>query len=197
MTQPSIRDPRGDETSRRLFEDVDLFYDRPAVGGRGGGQMAAASAHRELSEFRPATGGFGRDGGARVGSRMRTTPRLRTFDSRGNRRDEVEFHPAYHEFDGAQPPTPGVATTRPWSGRRQAGPGGCGRRRFVRAAKFYTASQVETGTFVPITMTAARRWRQLAVAAGFCWRKAMRPVIREPAPYGSFPSRRGWTKARL
>ena len=26
------------------------------------------------------------------------TPKLRTFDSRGNRRDEVEFHPAYHEL---------------------------------------------------------------------------------------------------
>src|SRR6185312_13710160 len=77
------------------FEDVDLFaLDRPlreAVVAFGG-----AAAEQELSEF-------GRHwGSAAMAARGRTanenTPKLRAFDSRGNRRDEVEFHPAYHEL---------------------------------------------------------------------------------------------------
>src|SRR5262245_39374856 len=75
------------------FEDVDLFaVDVPlreavvAFGGRG--------AETELADF-------GRHwGSAAMAARGRAanenTPKLRTFDSRGNRRDEVEFHPAYH-----------------------------------------------------------------------------------------------------
>ena len=31
-------------------------------------------------------------------ARSENTPKLRTFDARGFRRDEVEFHPAYHEL---------------------------------------------------------------------------------------------------
>src|SRR5215510_1410304 len=77
------------------FWDVDLFsVDRPlieAVAANGG-----AAAEAELSEF-------GRHwGSAAMAARGRlaneNTPKLRTFDSRGNRRDEVEFHPAYHEL---------------------------------------------------------------------------------------------------
>src|SRR5665213_2296199 len=77
------------------FWDVDLFaVDRPlaeAVAACGG----AAAAH-ELS-------GFGKHwGSAATAERGRIAnenkPKLRTFDSRGNRRDEVEFHPAYHEL---------------------------------------------------------------------------------------------------
>ena len=76
------------------FEDVDLFtLDAPlaaAVAANGGGEAA-----RELAAF-------GRQwGSAAMAERGRraneNTPKLRTFDSRGNRRDEVEFHPAYHE----------------------------------------------------------------------------------------------------
>src|SRR5215213_2111697 len=77
------------------FEDVDLFaLDRPlaeAVAANGG-----AAAQKDLSEF-------GRHwGSAAMAARGRivneNTPKLRSFDARGNRRDEVEFHPAYHEL---------------------------------------------------------------------------------------------------
>src|ERR1700743_1824920 len=77
------------------FEDVDLFaLDQPlkdALAANGG-----ASEQQELSEF-------GRHwGSAAMAERGRlaneNTPKLRIFDSRGNRRDEVEFHPAYHEL---------------------------------------------------------------------------------------------------
>mgnify|MGYP001051108045 CR=1 FL=1 len=77
------------------FWNVDLFTsDAPlvaAVAANGG-----AAAEGELSEF-------GRHwGSAEMADRGRVanenTPKLRTFDAKGHRRDEVEFHPAYHEL---------------------------------------------------------------------------------------------------
>ncbi len=129
------------------FEDVDLFaLDRPlveAVAANGG-----ASAHTELSDF-------GRQwGSAAMAARGRlaneNTPKLRTFDSRGVRRDEVEFHPAYHELM-AHSAHAGVHNSTWTSDGKPAG----GAAELVRAAKFYMASQVETGHLCPITMTRA------------------------------------------
>ena len=77
------------------FEDVDLFtLDRPlaeAVAANGG-----AAGARELSEFGKHWGSAAMAARGRVANE--NTPKLRTFDSRGDRRDEVEFHPAYHEL---------------------------------------------------------------------------------------------------
>src|ERR1700716_2277707 len=77
------------------FEDIDLFrVDRPlaeAVAANGG-----ALAEKELSEFGQHWGSSAMAARGRVANE--NTPKLRTFDSRGNRRDEVEFHPAYHEL---------------------------------------------------------------------------------------------------
>src|SRR3981081_79909 len=129
------------------FEDVDLCaLDRPladAVAANGG-----ASAQQELSEF-------GRHwGSAEMATRGRVanenTPKLRTFDSRGNRRDEVEFHPAYHELM-ARSAHAGVHNSTWGPDGRRAG----GAAEVVRAAKFYMAAQVETGHLCPITMTRA------------------------------------------
>jgi putative acyl-CoA dehydrogenase len=78
------------------------------------------------------------------------TPNLRTFDSHGNRRDEVEFHPAYHELM-AHSAHAGVHNST-WDA--QGKPAG-GAAEVVRAAKFYIAAQVETGHLCPITMTRA------------------------------------------
>jgi putative acyl-CoA dehydrogenase len=73
-------------------------------------------------------------------------PVLRTHDSRGNRIDEVEFHPAWHEL---------MATAvghglhaAPWA---DATPGA----HVARAAKFYVWSQAEAGHGCPISMTYA------------------------------------------
>jgi putative acyl-CoA dehydrogenase len=129
------------------FEDVDLFaVDQPlvdAVAANGGG-----GAHGELSEF-------GRHwGSAAMAERGRlaneNTPKLRSFDSRGNRRDEVEFHPAYHELM-AHSAHAGVHNST-WTA--DGAPAG-GAAEVVRAAKFYIAAQVETGHLCPITMTRA------------------------------------------
>ncbi|MFN5034980.1 MAG: acyl-CoA dehydrogenase family protein, partial [Bradyrhizobium sp.] len=71
-------------------------------------------------------------------------------DARGNRRDEVEFHPAYHELM-AHSAHAGVHNSTWTADGKPAG----GAAEVVRAAKFYIASQVETGHLCPITMTRA------------------------------------------
>src|SRR5689334_661563 len=129
------------------FENVDLFaQDRPlreAVAAFG-----TDAAEKELSEF-------GRHwGSAAMAARGRAanenTPKLRTFDSRGNRRDEVEFHPAYHELMAHS--AHGGLHVSTWTAEGK--PAG-GAAEVLRAARFYIASQVETGHLCPITMTRA------------------------------------------
>jgi putative acyl-CoA dehydrogenase len=129
------------------FVDVDLFaLDTAlteAVAANGG-----AAAATELSEF-------GRHWGSAVMAERgrlanENTPKLRTFDSKGNRKDQVEFHPAYHELM-AHSAHAGLHNST-WSvdGRPAGAPA-----EVVRAAKFYMAAGVETGHLCPITMTRA------------------------------------------
>jgi putative acyl-CoA dehydrogenase len=129
------------------FEDVDLFsLDRPlveSVAANGG-----ASAQHELSQFGKNWGSAAMAARGRIANE--NTPKLRTFDSRGNRRDEVEFHPAYHELM-AHSAHAGVHNSTWTAEGRPAG----GAAEVVRAAKFYMAAQVETGHLCPITMTRA------------------------------------------
>ena len=71
-------------------------------------------------------------------------PRLRTHDRFGNRIDEVEFHPAWHELMRV-----GISHglhASPW---RDPRPGA----HVARAAKFVLLSQVEAGVGCPISMT--------------------------------------------
>src|SRR2546421_2388395 len=129
------------------FGDVDLYsVDRPlveAVAANGG-----AAAEKELSEFGKHWGSAAMAERGRVANE--NTPKLRTFDSRGVRRDEIEFHPAYHELM-AHSAHAGVHNST-WDA--QGKPAG-GAAEVVRAARFYMASQVETGHLCPITMTRA------------------------------------------
>src|SRR5881227_2762074 len=129
------------------FEDINLFaLDLPlveAVAANGG-----ASAAKELSEFGRHWGSAAMAARGRVANE--STPKLRTFDSRGNRRDEVEFHPAYHELM-AHSAHAGIHNSTWDSHGKTAG----GASEVVRAAKFYIASQVETGHLCPVTMTRA------------------------------------------
>ena len=146
MTQPTFATHEVFNQSPPL-EDVDLFaVDRPlveAVRSNGG-----AAAERELSEF-------GRNwGSAAMADRGRlaneNTPKLRSFDAKGNRRDQVEFHPAYHELM-AHSAHAGVHNSTWTADGKPAGDGA----EVIRAAKFYMAAQVETGHLCPITMTRA------------------------------------------
>ncbi|MBR0903521.1 acyl-CoA dehydrogenase family protein [Bradyrhizobium liaoningense] len=146
MTQPSFATHEVFNQSPP-FEDVDLFaVDRPlveAVKANGG-----AAAERELSAF-------GREwGSAAMADRGRAanenTPKLRSFDANGNRRDQVEFHPAYHELM-AHSAHAGVHNATWTADGKPAGDAA----EVIRAAKFYMAAQVETGHLCPITMTRA------------------------------------------
>src|ERR1700726_583515 len=146
MTQASFATPEVFNQSPP-FEDVDLYaLDRPlaeAVAANGG-----AAAEKELSDFGRHWGSAAMAARGRIANE--NTPKLRTFDSRGNRRDEVEFHPAYHELM-AHSAHAGVHNSTWDSKGALAG----GASEVVRAAKFYMAAQVETGHLCPITMTRA------------------------------------------
>jgi len=76
----------------------------------------------------------------------RNAPQLRLFDAVGNRRDVVEFHPAYHELMAylAQH----GAAAGPWARPVRGG-------HVSRAALYYLYAQIEDGTLCPTTMTYA------------------------------------------
>src|SRR6266436_5538677 len=167
------------------FWDVDLFsLDPPlkeAVAANGG-----AAAERELSAFGKHWGSAVMAERGRIANE--NTPKLRLFDSRGLRRDEVEFHPAYHELM-AHSAHAGVHNST-WDMRGK--PAG-GASEVVRAAKFYMASQVETGHLCPITMTRASV-AALAVQPDLL-AKTM-PVIATRAydpTFAPWPTKRGMT----
>ncbi|HEX7650418.1 MAG TPA: acyl-CoA dehydrogenase family protein, partial [Noviherbaspirillum sp.] len=151
MTQPSLTQPSfaTHEVFNQSppFEDVDLFaLDRPlkeAVAANGG-----AAAETELSDFGRHWGSAAMAERGRVANE--NTPKLRTFDARGNRRDVVEFHPAYHELM-AHSAHAGVHNST-WDAK--GAPAGDAAE-VIRAARFYMAAQVETGHLCPITMTRA------------------------------------------
>ncbi|HZR73372.1 acyl-CoA dehydrogenase family protein [Bradyrhizobium sp.] len=167
------------------FVDVDLFALDPALAeavAANGGKAAA----KELTEF-------GRHwGSAAMAERGRlaneNTPKLRSFDSRGNRRDQVEFHPAYHELMAHSAHAGLHNSTWGADGRPAGAPA-----EVVRAAKFYMASGVETGHLCPITMTRASV-AALAVQ-GDILKKTM-PVIGTRAydpTFAPWSSKRGMT----
>jgi putative acyl-CoA dehydrogenase len=91
--------------------------------------------------------------GARLGTRRmfelgdaanRNPPVLRAFDRFGHRRDEVEFHPAWHELMRLQI-AEGLHTS-PW-----ANPGPTAH--VTRAAAYMLWAEIENGTQCPATMT--------------------------------------------
>ncbi len=76
----------------------------------------------------------------------RQLPQLHTHDRFGNRRDEVEFHPAYHQLMAL-----GFAQglhASPWAEPR-------GGAHAARAAAYLLYGQIENGTQCPLTMTYA------------------------------------------
>ena len=167
------------------FVDVDLFALDPALAEAVAANGGAAAA-KELSDF-------GRHwGSAAMAERGRlaneNTPKLRTFDSKGNRRDQVEFHPAYHELMAHSAHAGLHNSTWAVDGRPAGAPA-----EVVRAAKFYMVAGVETGHLCPITMTRASV-AALAVQ-GDILKKTM-PVIGtrayDPA-FAPWPTKRGMT----
>jgi putative acyl-CoA dehydrogenase len=129
------------------FGDVNLFRCDPALregleregGGWAAGTLDALGARLGSSEVLEL---------ARLANEF--TPRLVSFDRAGNRVDEVEFHPAWHQLmtllieNGAH--------SLPWEGAEahpQAG------SQVARAAAYLLFGQVENGSQCPVTMTYA------------------------------------------
>ena len=167
------------------FVDVNLFaLDSPladAVAANGG-----ASAKQELMEFGQHWGSAAMAERGRLANE--NTPKLRTFDSKGNRRDEVEFHPAYHELM-ARSAHAGLHNST-WTGDGR--PAGAASE-VVRAAKFCMAAGVETGHLCPITMTRAS---VAALAAQPDLLTKAMPVIGTRAydpTFAPWPTKRGMT----
>src|SRR3954467_297757 len=93
-------------------------------------------------------GGFARRSGSRETIRWgfeanENPPRLRTHDRFGNRIDEVEFHPAWHELLGA-----GVGFGLHALPGREPQPGA-----HVARAAMFVASQAEAGVGCSLSMT--------------------------------------------
>lgn len=129
------------------YEDVDLFAsDRPLVEAVAFNE--ASSAYVDHSNFGQLFGSAAMAETARLANE--NTPKLKTHDARGNRRDEVEFHPAYHELM-AHSVAAGLHNST-WS--KTGAPAGKASE-VSRAAKFFMAAQVETGHLCPLTMTRA------------------------------------------
>ena len=74
----------------------------------------------------------------------RNPPELKTHDRQGRRRDEVEFHPAWHELMALA--LQHGLHSGPWA---EPGPGA----HVERAAAYLLYSEVENGTQCPVTMT--------------------------------------------
>ena len=167
------------------FVDVDLFALDTALAEAVTANDGVAAA-KELSEFGRHWGSAAMSERGRLANE--NTPKLRTFDSSGNRRDEVEFHPAYHELMAHSTHAGLHNSTWTGDGRPAGAPA-----EVVRAAKFYMAAGVETGHLCPITMTRASV-AALAVQPDLL-AKTM-PVIGTRAydpTFAPWPSKRGMT----
>ena len=163
------------------FEDVDLFsLDRrlaDAVAANGGGAATA-----ELSDFGRSWGSAAMAALAQAANE--NAPKLRLFDRKGFRRDEVEFHPAYHQLMTNSVKAGLHTSTWTASGARAKAPA-----ETIRAAKFYMAAQVETGHLCPITMTRAS---VAALAASPALLACAMPLITSRSYDASFAP--WWTK---
>ncbi len=112
---------------------------REAIAREGGGWHEA-----ELQKY-----------GVRVGGELMAAgilanenkPKFRPFDRYGNRLDEVEFHPSYHQLMGAA--IDAGVTHLGWSKASQKG------SHVARMAMSYLHNQADQGTSCPLTMTYA------------------------------------------
>ncbi len=129
------------------LENYDLFATDRALGDALAFNCPAerlAGARRRLSALGAELGT--REMFARADTANRFAPQLKAFDRHGRRRDEVEFHPAWHELLAALR-RHGLHSS-PWA---EPGPGA----HVERAAGYLMFAEIEVGTQCPATMTYA------------------------------------------
>src|SRR5689334_13867867 len=134
MTDASNQPPPFE--GRNLFE-IDIALRDAVARDAGWGSPALTAWGATLGAF---------DTYALADSANRNPPALRAFDRRGERIDDVAFHPAWHEL--LRMAMAAGEHCAPW---RAPQPGA----QVARAAMYYLHAQVENGTQCPLTMTYA------------------------------------------
>jgi putative acyl-CoA dehydrogenase len=124
------------------LQDRNLFTDHAAL-VEGLQREGGGWAHERAVEVGAAWGGEPLEWGVAANE---NPPRLRTHDRFGNRIDEVEFHPAWHQLMTLA--SEHELHALPWTAGREGA-------HVARAALSLTAGQVEAGHGCPITMTFA------------------------------------------
>ena len=129
------------------FVDVDLYgVDLPLQEALRANGLRDGAA--ELSAFGRRWGSAEFAEQARLANE--NTPKLKTFDTKGFRRDVIEFHPAYHRFMTERIAAGLHAATWNADGTRAAPPA-----EVACAARSYIVAQVENGHTCPVMMTRA------------------------------------------
>ena len=132
-----------------IFRDVDLFSGNPGLGAALA-REGAEWANHELAALGRRAGSAQVLGWARLAND--NPPRLRTFDEKGRRADEVEYHPHYHDL--MRLACEHGLHARSWAHLaegRERRPG----EAVARAAGFHMMAQAEAGHCCPVTMTHA------------------------------------------
>ncbi|WP_246731369.1 acyl-CoA dehydrogenase family protein [Methylocapsa sp. S129] len=130
------------------FAGRNLFLEDRAL--QDGANAAGVDAGREaLAEFGAACGSAEAMEFGRLANEF--SPRLRLVDSRGNRLDQIEFHPAYHALM-ARDMAVGLHGSI-WDHARAPRMAASGQA--ARAARLFMATQAESGHICPLTMTSA------------------------------------------
>jgi putative acyl-CoA dehydrogenase len=127
------------------LEDYNLYAANAALRDALAGNLPAARGAPAAARL----GALGAELGARATLALadaanRYPPELKTHDRQGRRRDEVEFHPAWHELIALA--LKHGLHSGPWA---EPGPGA----HVERAAAYLLYSEIENGTQCPVTMT--------------------------------------------
>ncbi len=127
------------------LEDYNLYAANAALRDALAGNLPAARRAPAAARL----GALGAELGARATLALadaanRYPPELKTHDRQGRRRDEVEFHPAWHELIALA--LKHGLHSGPWA---EPGPGA----HVERAAAYLLYSEIENGTQCPVTMT--------------------------------------------
>jgi len=159
MAEQSKSEPPLDAVTNQspLFQDVNLFTTDSAVQEAVARECGPARDMEPLIQFGTACGSNEAVELARLANE--NPPKLMTHDSQGRRRDEVEFHPSYHQLmevscvQGLKGALWDHLDPRALKASAKAAPPPGGH--VYRAAGLYMAAQMEAGHCCPITMTNA------------------------------------------
>ena len=148
MLNDPVFDADGAPNQSPPFVGRNLFLEDCAL--REAAAAAGVDAAGEaLADFGAACGGAEAMEQGRLANEF--PPRLRLVDPRGNRLDEVEFHPAYHALM-ARSMAAGLHCSI-WDEARAPSMAPAGHA--ARAARLFMATQAESGHLCPLTMTSA------------------------------------------